>query len=1206
MSADTFHTSAGNFNSALNSSVDPRTGLFKINMPLAKLHANYQLGPELSLNLFYSPLSTTNVGFGKGFSLNLSQYHQKMGKLQLSTGEEYRVGSNDKVKQQKLKNFLFSKLDDGSYQIVYKSGMKERLSLRSGGIYVTTEISSADGRSIKLVWDSQFSTARLTQVTDNNDHILCSIAYPNVEIATTRFTLLPNVAELSHTTTFRFKNELLTRISTDAIDPALVWEFQYDDIGPQKLYRAITEIKTSTGLVEKIVYSSQEGMEFPEVAKLPALPRVHRHTVKPGCGQPRVITTWKYTQKNYLGKGATFASWLPNHDHMLNILIRDYHYGSTEQHTDDSGNVISSVTRRYNSYHLLVSEVTARNGKKHTKETEYYARAGVKFDNQPTQYALPKIQTEIWTDKADESKSHSVVMKLEFDENGNPLRQESPEGAVTEITYYAPAGEGDLCPADPHGFLRYQKMQTVTPPQIRGNEVATITKFVWQKLDALNGSGYAVVQKSKDQYKGTGHNLINNVYHTYHNVPTIYGRVRSQQSTFTPDTSKAETKFTNTRNFTYVIDANRFTQRNEFIGHDGLTTVDSQVQDMWTGQVKVKTLSTGVEIRYDYDKLGRVMRRSVCPDSIYENNSTWEYVIGKDGLYTIENDHDGNATKTRCDFAGRSLSQHRFNTETNAWYELSSTTHNSLGEIVSATVSDWQTGSGNDGNKRFPLTSDITYDGWGEKKKIFFSNDKTQHEHYDFIQLIQTTFEEGGSDAHRLITASVTKTYDQVSGHLINKSVKNGSGELYSSCQYTWDGLGQLLEEQDELGQITKRTYDEYGRVVTQTLADGTVLSRTYAPHSTGKFVSSISVTGRNADGENQTWVLGTQKFDSLGRVTESIIGGRKTLNTYQGALAKPTVVTLPSGKALNYTYIPELGNVISSMQTVGITQTFNYDKVSGQLLTARESNAEIQYTYSNDGRLTKETFINDGSTKVAQHVQTLNGTPVTYIDVNGKQTQHIMNAHGQLTRTDDENLTVDFSYDALARLSTKTVRDKSSSSTLTTKLEYDELGQERRRAVNDQNGLSLVVSQTAGDGAWHAVKDGKTRIWGADVEIAHADVKALHSDLVATIPKERRILILSGVHGAEDGRNYLQRGESIMRRKYLKEFQFLHEDVNLVDHRTMVVDAHGMDYIERIQWMCGDYEVILGYCFGRNDQALRYTFDLPPVTSYVRDFWTN
>lgn len=220
-------------------------------------------------------------------------------------------------------------------------------------------------------------------------------------------------------------------------------------------------------------------------------------------------------------------------------------------------------------------------------------------------------------------------------------------------------------------------------------------------------------------------------------------------------------------------------------------------------------------------------------------------------------------------------------------------------------------------------------------------------------------------------------------------------------------------------------------------------------------------VTGTDAIGETRTWLLGTQKFDSLGRLIERVSGGRSTSYAYEGSSSKPSTVTLSSGKTLNYTYVPELDHAISSMTTDGITQMYVYDKKTRKLLTAQESSSKIQYTWSKNGQLMREIFSNNGTTKVTEHIQTSNNVPVNYTDVSGKTTQYTMNSHGQVIRIVDHNITVDLTYDALARLSTKAIRDKSSSSSLTTKLNYDDFGREITRTIIDDRGMKLVVWQT-------------------------------------------------------------------------------------------------------------------------------------------------
>ncbi|PKF48766.1 hypothetical protein [Enterovibrio nigricans] len=366
-----FYSSASNFSGAEVGGVDPRTGLFNISLPLIKLLSGSLAGPPLSLALHYSPLSTINNGFGIGFELNLSSYDTHTGKLLLSTGEEYRVSSSGKiVKQKKLNNFAFKKLDDANCQIVYKSGLIEHLSLHKS-VFVPSRISGPCGRSLNLRWSSKYTPARLTQVSDGDGTVLCSMAYPDESYATTTFTVLPDDNERSYDTIFKFTNEHLVKVTCHMVEPALVWTFDYDDVGPKKGCRAITTVAAPTGLIEQVRYYSEEGMAFPDIAKLPALPCVQRHTVSPGGGQAKSVTQWTWTKNNYLGNNAGLNQWQPDTDGMLNILLSDYQYGSTaDLMSSDGKTVLSSVTRRYNSYHLQESEAMLKDGKKHTKTTQ--------------------------------------------------------------------------------------------------------------------------------------------------------------------------------------------------------------------------------------------------------------------------------------------------------------------------------------------------------------------------------------------------------------------------------------------------------------------------------------------------------------------------------------------------------------------------------------------------------------------------------------------------------------------------------------------------------------------------------------------------------------------------------------------------------------------------------------------------------------------
>lgn len=1053
---NSFFSNSTNFVSATQGSVDPRTGLFGVNIPLANLRANKLLGPSIELSLTYSALSTQNIGFGKGFRLNLSSYNPTNGKLLLSSGEEYRVDVNGNLKQKKLNNFIFEKANDNECRIIHKAGLIENLVLERGNIYVPYQITSADGRKLHLKWSSEFSPARLTQITDDYDNFLCIIHYPD-EDATTRLTCL-----LLHLITFQFQNELLKRVSSNATDPELIWSFDYDDIGPQHRYKnVIVRIISPTGLVEEVKYYTQNGIEFPSLAQLPALPCVFQYKTIPGNGQPAQVSHWEYTPKNYLGRDANFNSWHPNEDEMLKILLNNYEYGSTSKTINETtGEVHSTITRLYNSYHLLTSETAVRDGKTYVKDSQYYAIYNEHFDKQPEQYMLPKKVVEKWFDERKPDDAKSDTIDFEFDISGNPTRQISSNGTVTEYTYYEDKDDED-CPADPFKFIRYIKTQTTKPPQISKKEPTTIVHNTWQKLDVLNGHGYYVIPKTIQKTVGETITHTTNTYNMDRNNSLLYGRLVRREITITPNNSGNET-FTTSETFTYECNENssEIAETIEFTGHDKLKVSKKSYQNFDTGNTTCEISPQGVPTNYEYDILGRILKKTRCIGTEYENSVTYEYKIDENGPFTLETDIIGNKSKIFFDGIGRLYKRVLFNIDTSEWFEIFSCSRDSSGECVTGTVKDWTTENTIGNNTNHRMKADITYDGWGGKSIISFSDGRKENRIIDPVQLENSTYLFGNNTTLR--TSSETTIFDKQSKLPICKKLKDTSGDEYSFCQYSWDGLGRLLTERNELGNITERTYDEYGRVLTQKLPDNTIICRIYSPHLTGNNVSSISVTGLNANNETQTWLMGTQKFDSLGRVNECNVGGRTTTFSYEGSSPVPATVKLPSGKTKTYTYIPELNNAISMVTADDITQTFTYDKVTGKRLTASEADATTKNVWSASGDLKEQEFSRNNQIRRSKFCQTLKGAPIAYTDITGKETRYTLDSHGRIiTVFDDDGLTADLTYDSLSRLSTKKIMDIRSNTAIINEFKYDDKGRETMRTIKDSKGPTIMVFQT-------------------------------------------------------------------------------------------------------------------------------------------------
>ncbi|MGV2814524.1 RHS repeat-associated core domain-containing protein [Enterobacter cancerogenus] len=1060
MPLPSFYTQAGNFLSTLQGGVDPRTGLFNISLPLTNLHSGSLAGPAFALSLQYSPLSVQNEGFGRGFSLNLTRYDITTGRLVLSTGEVYHVSSSgDSVRQKKLRNFLYKKIDDRNCVVIHKSGLTEHLSLYDT-VYVPVLITTPEGRRLKLTWGSTYNPVRLLKVEDDTGVVLCSVTYPDTSVASTIFRLLPDDDRYGYNISFLFTRALLVRVASNADGGWREWEFSYDDIGPGKNVRAITALTTPVGMKETVTYYPEKGMNFPDVAGLPPLPCVATHTVIPGSGQAAGITQWEWTQKNYLGKDAGLSQWQPDTDGMLNILLSDYVYGSTERKMDEDGaTILCEVTRRYNSYHLQVSETTLREGKSFTETTQYYATSGATFDEQPEQYALPKMKTESWqNDVKTRPRIRQTVWR--FDNAGNPLRQIAPNGTVTKYLYY-PAGGARGCPADPQGFTRYLKRKTVTPRTVIGDEVPVITVYTWKKLSSLSGGSYAVIPSRVTEATGNVITRVRREYYVDTNNVLTYGREKQRLVTRFPDrTNDPKTSFTQQHNYSYESREDGFSQSETLITHDGISVTRSTLRHPFLGHLLSDTDIQGMTVTYSYDKTGRLLTRTMAPGTRYERKTAWAYRIDATGPVITETDPAGNQTSVFLDGLCRKIQQQRFDNDlTQNMLVTASWSYSPLGELKSNDSFDWEP----EKSEKFSLTTTTTHDGWGGISEQAASDGVTISRLTDPVALLRSTYTRGLGDEKELRTGTFSSVLDELS--LLPKSDKRSDINAEISCirSYQRDGLGRLRLFTDELSRSTAWTYDDCGRVLTRTLPDGTIIEQTYAPDLTGNQVTGISVKAEeDADGNQKVWDLGRQEFDGLGRLVKRVSGGRTTSYTYEGASPVPSRITPPSGTTLEFEYIRELGNAVSTMTAGSVMQKFEYHAATGALVSAEENGTDIQRTLYPSGRLQKETSTQAESVFDASYGYTLGGAINQTTDIVQKRTTYNRDSFGRITTITDDELTVNLEYDLLGRLSQQTTTDiKKTQASLTTTLSYDDFSREISRTISDSAGVDINVSQT-------------------------------------------------------------------------------------------------------------------------------------------------
>lgn len=1043
-----FTSQSSNFISAFSGAVDPRTGMYNYNFVVAQLTGNAGLGPSMPVALSYSPLTPTNTGFGTGVILPVSRYDKSTRTLELSTGERYKVSETSNalnIIHTKPVNFRTEIREDG-YYILYKNGATERLTAptKGGNIKVTEKIFSPANRTLVLEWENFGNGKRLTSVSDESGSLL-SVKYFTAGVT---FIVWPDSTE-EHIVTLKIQNDFLISVTNKNETSELLWSLEYTN-------KLLTAVTGPTGLKELVSYSAT-GHKFPTGGPTQTLPYVISHKQTGNGGHLIQHLSYIFSDKNFLGYGGSNQySWDADTDYLYGIL-GDYEYSSIETAHDKDGNALHKVTRTYSNYHLQTKELRTVVGTTCKVEinTDYHAMAGKTFDDQPPQFQFPKQQTQTLTDNSKTEREHNreEVTLTEFDAQGNPVRQQSPDGTVTEYAYYPAGGDGNSCPPEPNGFVRFLKKKTITPRETADyDSLPEDIEYTY----CLLGDTNCVVQNASRYSVG---NVLISEQKTEYNSDSKsseFGRV----TLLTETRHNGDASYTTSQTFTSTVSDGLLKQDVVFTGHDGLTSTHNRTVSAFSGQLFSETDAQNTTTNHKYDLLGRIVRQTIAPGTEYENNVRWDYTLGDDGPVTTQTDTSGNKMRILFDSAGRETGRQHFDPDvTQQFYDTSSQSYDLLGRPSTVLNSDWLTDTKI--STSFSLQATVTNDSWGGTLAQNLSDNTQYFQVSDPLAMQRTNYVQGSNGKTGLKTGTVTTSFDPESYLPIKDTLTNIAGTLQGTRLYTWDGRGQLRSETDEQGNVTTRTYDELGRVLTQTLPDGTVVTRTYAPHLTGKQVASISVTGPDAREKIQTWLLGTQKFDGLGRLVEQVSGGRTTTFTYEGASPVPSTVTHPSGKKLQYTYIPELGNQVSSVTTDDITQTFRYDKSTGRLLQEVEGGTGNKYAWNDSGSLKTETFMRNSLQSDTAYTSTLAGATATYQDVTGKQMVYSRDEFGRITELNDNELRTLFEYDELGRMCKQTVTSPGGTDSFITELKYDDFGREVSQKVTDSAGALLATTST-------------------------------------------------------------------------------------------------------------------------------------------------
>lgn len=240
--------------------------------------------------------------------------------------------------------------------------------------------------------------------------------------------------------------------------------------------------------------------------------------------------------------------------------------------------------------------------------------------------------------------------------------------------------------------------------------------------------------------------------------------------------------------------------------------------------------------------------------------------------------------------------------------------------------------------------------------------------------------------------------------------------------------------------------------------------NRQYAGHSRGDLPTLISVNGK---------VLGTQAFDGLERMIESVTGGRRTTYVFDSSNSQPDRVIRPSGDVIAYEYLPELTEEPVKRVTIPATAalapieaTYQYDAKNARLLESSEQGLALIRTYSSNGEVASEKRNQDGQNYQMAYLYSRAGRLLRYTDVLGQVQHYEHDVKGRMVWTElgtagtAGHIRTDFTYNDQGLTSSIKTVDTSAQQSLTITLDYDAQGRETLR-VFDFGASAQRLSQT-------------------------------------------------------------------------------------------------------------------------------------------------
>lgn len=1004
-------SNAYNFAENFNSGVDPRTGMFQVNINMGVFNSNDGVGNKIPLAIHYSSSNNEDCGVGRGWSFVFSRYDKRKEWLSLSSGQSFKIEWDSEnqefyVPYRKLKDIRICIDTQTQHLIVYfKDGTEEHISIEEGTVY---KVVSAQGLETFYLFKNMNNRKYLTEINDNTGRKVLINWYDN---------------KYKTTITHFFNNEILQTFILDKVGrdftlgrfcvegQASHTYFEYKKMMPSN-YMLVSKITHATGLIEEIIYSNRHST--PTNTPIKKIPAVYQHILFPGEHQERKITKYTFTDRNYLGFGSD-RKWTLGEDTLFKANS-NYRYLSEETINNNK-----KIKRTYNKYHLIVREEYISSGSL-IKQIDYmyYCDEYKSIENQPAQYSLIREQKTVHYN--DTRESSTLIAKFEYDSYANLIKCINSDQTQIIKSYYPIEGETEageqLCPPQNNKFISLLKSEKFIAND--DNHSERITRNTYQEITSLFDSNKKIIL-ILSQSNHVEKNVFS--YYTDKNDHFTYGRLKKA-------ISYINNTLSNTIDYSYEIKDNEIenTMLTSFenVLHQNTNKITLKFIEHYCRKklhlIRLRDPENNL-ILYEYDFIGRLTSTKRHPDTLSKQIIRVEYNDDPNNIYVKSTNEYGHITKLKLNSAGNTIMEYIQSSSVDSIHLSKEYQYDALGLLIKKIEHDLCD------TDKIRLETIFSYDDNQLIKEVQHPDKRIERYSTDAIKnkltYIQDELikEEAYFNDSGLILEKKTYSFN-------NKNVSQ-PWNLIASSKYEYDGFGNIVKSIDTSGHIVSFLHDDLDRIISTTRnIDGQDIIEefVYPSHSIEAIPSEIYINQK---------LIGKRVFDSIMRITEEIQSGFSTYYTYDGISNRELTIIQPRS------------------ETDKDIVTFTYDNILKQPNTKKtlpSQNIDTEYVYYPGGRLMqssnptcKSIYIFDDVNYFGQLVEqrsTIDGLPEEIIKTSYSKMGNI------ITQSNGKGNYKYLTYDSFNRLIT--IREKCNNRIMLSTIEYDKFSRAIKYVTNE------------------------------------------------------------------------------------------------------------------------------------------------------------